>query len=176
MVKVVDLREYRRKARTDRIFGPWMKRFGESYREECRLEDLSDRTLYSLARPGEESTDAFYEIIMRTKSLGEGADFGILDKGIQLMVVDVHLFLADQIRFEMMRRLGWLVDFDCRGTTLVELIRQADDLKTKCRSVPPKLSASHDKYREFQNLAVIERESFIRRMLPEALETFARKI
>ena len=55
---------YRNKALEQRSFGPWQKRFGETYRIRTRLSDLSEKTLYYLALPGDNSSNAFYEFIM----------------------------------------------------------------------------------------------------------------
>jgi hypothetical protein len=70
MPKLVDLHDYRTKAVEQKVFGPWQKRFGETYHIETRLSDLSDRTLYFLARPGEKSAIAYYEMIMGVLDLG----------------------------------------------------------------------------------------------------------
>ena len=64
MGKVVDLKEYQTRAVEQKGFGPWRKRFGESYGERTGPSDLSDRTVYLLALPGQDSTIAFYELIM----------------------------------------------------------------------------------------------------------------
>jgi hypothetical protein len=41
-----------------------------------------------------------------------------------MQVVDIHLLLADHVRFEMMRRLGWLRNLPCGRYSLVELVQQ----------------------------------------------------
>jgi hypothetical protein len=43
MSKLVDLHDYRTKAVEQKVFGPWQKRFGETYHLETRLSDLSDK-------------------------------------------------------------------------------------------------------------------------------------
>jgi len=52
MTKVVDLQSFREKALEQKSYGPWQKRFGESYSVHTRIADLSDKTLLSLAQPG----------------------------------------------------------------------------------------------------------------------------
>ncbi len=64
MTNVVDILAYRAKAVEQRAFGPWEKRFGESYHINTKLSDLSDTALHFLAQPGENSAVAFYELIM----------------------------------------------------------------------------------------------------------------
>ena len=126
MAKIVDLKTYRARIFHDRVFGPWERRFKEAFDATSQLADLSDNTLLFLARPGDAGTLAFYEIIMGTLDLGMAAEFYALDKQNQLTVVDTHLFLVDQTRFELMRRLGWVVRFPCQANTLVKLIQEAE--------------------------------------------------
>ena len=172
MAKIVDLKTYRARIFHDRVFGPWERRFNEAYDATSQLADLSDKNLLFLARPGDAGTLAFYEIIMGTLDLGMAAEFYALDKQNQLTVVDTHLFLVDQTRFELMRRLGWVVRFPCQAHTLVKLIQEAERLKTESRGCPPELSPSHAAYATFQDLTALDKESFIRRLLSEALESF----
>ena len=79
MAKIVKLQSYREKALKKRCFGPWEKRFGESYDLSVRLRDLSDKTIYYLALPGDNSTHAFYEFIMGALDLGPAAGFHYLE-------------------------------------------------------------------------------------------------
>jgi hypothetical protein len=176
MAKIVDLKSYRSRVFTDRAFGPWKRRFGEAYDETAGPTDLSDRTLLALAQPGEESTAAFYELIMGTLDIGEEFRFYELDKSLQLKVVDIHLFLADQTRFELMRRLGWVANYACQDQPLVELIRESQRLKHRLREQPPLLSTDHPEYSSFKELTARDRESFVRRLLPKALDAFRQRL
>ncbi len=176
MAKIVDLKTYRARLFRDRALGPWKRRFNETYDVTSRLAELSDKTLLFLARPGDAATLAFYEIIMGTLDLGTAADFYALDKPDQLKVVDVHLFLADQTRFELMRRLGWVLRFACQGHTLVKLIQDADRLKTQSRGFAPELSPNHPAFATFRDLTAPDKESFVRRLLSEALESFKNRV
>jgi hypothetical protein len=87
-------------------------------------------------------------------------------------VVDIHLFLADQMRFEIMRRLKWLINLPCEKYGLVEMVQGFDTVKSECKGTFPELAASHPDYPAYAQLPRSERESFIRRMLRDALETF----
>lgn len=176
MAKIVDLKTYRARLFHDRVFGPWERRFKETFDITSQPADLSDKTLLFLARPGDAGTLAFYEIIMGTLDLGTAVEFYALDKQDQLKVVDTHLFLVDQMRFELMRRLGWVVQFPCQMNALVKLIQEADRLKTESRGSPPELSPSHAAYTTFRDLTALDKESFIRRLLAEALEVFKNRV
>jgi hypothetical protein len=172
MEKVVDIQAYRAKAFKERVFGPWQKRFDESYGTDIRLSGLSDKTLYFLAQPGENSAAAYYELIMGILDLGPAAKFNHLPNREQMRVVDIHLFLADQVRFEIMRRLKWLAQPRCETQSLVHMVQDFDTVKSACKSIPPELAASHPDYGAYRQLAHGDREVFIRRMLQDALETF----
>ena len=176
MGKIVDLKAYQARAVEQRGFGPWRKRFGESYGLETRLPDLTDRTVYLLALPGEDSTAAFYELIMGLLDLGPAAKFTYLDPEPQLRVVDIHLFLADQVRFEMMRRLDWLGALVLQDRPIAGMVRSFDRDRTLSRQHPPRLSASHPDYEAYHKLHERDRESHVRRLLPAALDAFGRRV
>ena len=176
MTKVVKLQTYREKALKRRSFGPWEKRFGESYDISARLGDLSDKTIYYLALPGDNSTNAFYEFIMGVLDLGSPAGFHYLENKDQLHVVDVHLFVADQVRFELMHRLGWITAFSAENNTLMEMVQKCDTLKASAREMPPTLAESHPEYHDYMELTRGDKEVLIRRLLQEALEVFKKRL
>jgi hypothetical protein len=176
MTKVVDLQTYRTKALEQRGFGPWQKRFGESFDSTTRIVDLSDSTLYYLAQPGESSSVAYYEFIMGILDLGAAPKFHYLGNRDQMRVVDIHLFLADQMRFEMMRRLEWIRTFEGGKYSLLDMVQEFEKVKTKCRKHPPVLAESNPDYTTYAQLTIGDKEVFIRRMLQEALDAFRERL
>ena len=176
MTKIVDLQTYRTRALEQRGFGPWQKRFGESFDSKTRIVDLSDSTLYYLAQPGESSSIAYYEFIMGILDLGTASKFHYLGNRDQMMVVDIHLFLADQMRFEMMRRLEWIRSFEGGQYSLLDMVQEFEKVKTKCRQHPPNLSKSNSDYATYTELTSGDKDVFIRRMLQEALDAFKERL
>ena len=172
MPKVVNIQAYRAKVLQQRAFGPWEKRFDDSYNLKTRLSDLSDKTLYLLAQPGENSSIVYYELIMGILDFGPATKFNYLPNREQMRVVDIHLFLADQVRFEVMRRLKWLVHLPCEKYNLVEMVEDFDKIKPACKARSPELAASHPDYISYRQLANGDKEVFIRRMLRDAIEAF----
>lgn len=172
MPKIVDLQNYRTRVIEQRAFGPWKKRFGEDYNVKTRLADIADKTLYFLSQPGENSSVAYYEIIMGILDLGPAAKFDYLASEDQMKVVDIHLFLADQIRFELMRRLEWLDTLPGQNYNILEMVRSFDAVKTKCLEKSPELAPSHPGNEAYEDLTTGDKEVFIRQMLREALEKF----
>lgn len=176
MTKVVNLQEYRTKATEQRVFGSWQKRFAETFDSTTRLADLSDATLYFLAQPGEMSTVAYYEVIMGALDLGLAAKFHYLDNRNQMLVVDLHLYLADQVRFELMYRLNWITGFEGQKYGILEMIQNYDRIRQICRANPPELSAANSEYSEYNQLTPGDKEVFIRRMLQPALDAFKTRL
>ena len=176
MTRLLDLTAYRNKVIEQKAFGPWRKRFGESYGVETRLADLSDRALYFLAKPGEGTALAFYELVMGVLELGEAPKFYYLEDKEQLMVMDIHLFLADQVRLELMRRLGWLTSFPVENYTLLEMVQAFKTTKAETRQKPVTLSKSHPEYNEYDKLINSEKQVFIRRKFLKALEAFRARL
>jgi hypothetical protein len=172
MTNVVDIQAYRAKVIEQRAFGSWEKRFGDSYHINTKLSDLSDTSLHFLAQPGESSALAFYELIMGILDLGPSIKFNYLPNREQITVVDIHLFLADRVRFEIMRRLKWIINLSCEKYGLVEMVQDFETVKSECKGTFPELAASHPDYPAYTQLPHSERESFIRRMLRDALESF----
>jgi hypothetical protein len=176
MTKVVDLDDYRTKAVEQRAFGPWQKRFGETYDASSCLSDLSDQTLYFLAQPGEKSAMAYYEIIMGILDLGPATKFNYLASEQQMLVVDIHLFLADQMRFEMMRRLKWIEALPCRNISIIAMVQTFEKMRTRCKENPPGLAPTHPGHATYQKLATGDKMVFIRQMLRDALEAFQNRM
>jgi len=176
MEKVVDLLAYRTRTLEQRCFGPWRRRFCEPFDLQTRLADLSDPTLYRLAQPGEWSSTAYYEFIMGVLELGPAAKFHYLDSHSQMQVVDIHLFLADQVRFEMMRRLNWIRGFEAQKLSLYEMVRDFEKLAGRCRQKTPQLAPSHPQYADYALLTGGDREVFIRRLLQPALDVFKERL
>jgi len=176
MAKIVNLQTYRDKALEQRSFGAWQKRFREIYSSLTRLSDLSDKTLYYIALPGDNSSNACYEFIMGALDLGPAPNFHYLENEDQLRVVDIHLFFSDQVRFELMHRLGWLQTFPAQDSTLLDMVQKCDALKAVSKETPPVLAESHPEYNDYQNLTRGDQEVLIRRLLQEALDVFKKRL
>jgi hypothetical protein len=175
MPKVVDLNAFREKALEQKCFGPWQKRFGEAFGAHTRIADLPDKVILGLAQPGDTSSTAFYELIMGALDLGPAAKFFHLSNDEQMRVVDIHLLLADHVRFEMMRRIGWLDEAPGAAVEMIDLIRQFETFKQALRR-PPFLNSSHPEYAAYAQLADGDKDVFVRRMLREAVEAFTKQV
>ncbi len=176
MAEILDLADHRKEILGKMVFGPWKKRFGINFSSETRLLDIPDKILLYLSQPGEESASAFYEMIMGGLELGPPIKFSSLDKHNQLYVMEIHLFLSDLCRFELMRRLGWVDPTACGMKSLIELVKNFAKYKNTLQENPPQLSQMHPDYSAYLNLHERDREGFVRRLLPGALDIFHRKV
>ena len=176
MNKIVDIELYRTRSLEQRCFGAWEKRFKEKFTLSDRVGDISDKTLYQLACPGDDSNQAFYEIIMGSLDLGSAVTFGSLEDDHKLRIIEIHLFLVDIIRFELMRRLSWLTCFLICNERIVLLVQHAEKIKERYCNQPLKLAATHPEYESYRNLIPREKEAFIRGLLTSALDAFSRRV
>ncbi|MCP4749772.1 MAG: hypothetical protein GY866_02675 [Proteobacteria bacterium] len=176
MAEATDLNAYRIGKAGERGLAPWKERFGEAYPTTAHLSDLSDNTLLFLAQPGDENVMAFYELIMGILDLGNASGSDRLEPPRQLEVMDIHLYLTDRVRFEVMRRLGWLASYPGESCSLVELVLTFHDRQYEAFENPPLLSADHPDHEKFQSLIDREKGVFVRKLLTNALQTFQEKL
>jgi hypothetical protein len=176
MADVIHLDSFRRKQAASRGFKTWSRRFDEKLDEQTRLCDLSDKTLAFLISPGEQNIFVLYDLIMGVRDLGRGSDFFHLDKSAKMEVVDLSIHLLDQLRFECMRRLHWLVESARQQQTIVELIEQYPYQRRQGRAQVPPLSRTHPLYERYEGLTDFERETFIRKQIPAAIEEFKKRL
>ena len=104
--------------------------------------------------------------------LGAAPKFYYLPNKDQMMVVDIHFFLADQVRFEMMHRLGWLTNLPSRKYTLLEMVRDFEKIKMECKEKSPRLSEADSDFEAYSKLTSGDKEVFVRKRLRDALEAF----
>jgi hypothetical protein len=86
------------------------------------------------------------------------------------VIIDQYLFLLDQIRFECMKRLGWLRSYPGEDFTLVELITKFDRLAPSLQAKIPVLSQDHAGYEQYSTMNTYDKEGYIRKLIPEVLK------
>ncbi len=176
MTNIINLDQYKRDQLTDQIFSAWYIRYTDKFTLNTTLPDLKDETLFSLAQPGENSTDRFYELIMAVLKLGITIEFHYLDNENKLGVVDRHLFLADHVRFEIMRRLNWITRYPCQKHPVVDMIKNFNDAQKEMLENAPILSATQPTAAIYRKLTVREKQVHVRQMLMGALEAFGARL
>ena len=176
MTEVIQLQSFKRKQAAKRGFRPWSKRFDDKLDERTKLSDLSDKTLLFLISPGDQNIFALYELVMGIKNLGTASDFFQLDKSGKMEVIDISIHLLDQLRFECMRRLNWLEIGVEQPVPIVDLVDQYPLIKKEGPSSIPLLKKTHSQYQAYDRLADFEKETFIRKQIPDAIEKFKRRL
>ncbi|MFO7985650.1 MAG: hypothetical protein R6U38_07265 [Desulfatiglandaceae bacterium] len=176
MRRVIDLQEQRRLIAVKRAFRNWENRFHEGFGPQTHLGDISLETLSFLAQAKENSAFYLYELIMEIKNLGSGFEFNELKPKQKMAVIDQYLFLLDRIRFECMKRLGWLQAYPGEEFPLVTLVEGYDRLAPGLQANIPVLREDHPDYHRFVAISTYDKEAFIRKLIPglmKALENYA---
>lgn len=175
MGELIALDEKRRRLRARRVFYPWERRFRCLFDEHTSVRDLPDAVLAVLIQPGEQNTRLVQSLVLRILTGESDADLEKLSSDRKILTIDVTLFLVDQIRFECMRRLGW-VEADPRvDTPIVDLVDQAAQGNMTAMHATPAILASHPLYAEYQKTFVGDQGAFVRKLIPRAIEEFVRQ-
>ena len=170
MTNIIDIKTARLEMTAKKGYRNWSSRFEEDFRLSTILAQISIKTLVCLAEGKENSTFYLYDLIMNLEKLGSGFEFEELNPKEKLYVLDRHLFLLDRIRFEYMKRLGWLDGYPGEEFTLVELIMRFDELAPGLHATPPILHKDFPAYREYCNMTPFEKEDFIGELISIALK------
>jgi hypothetical protein len=176
VAEILDLAEKRREIMARRGFQSWTGRFGEPFGGETCIEHLSDKTLGMLIQGGEDSSLPLYELIMGILGLGGGAKFYYLETPDKMMVMDITLFLMDQLRFEAMRRIGWIENHSTLHVPIVSLVREFPCRFSAVKHQTPPLSPDHPLFPEYEVAFESDRASYTRRLIPEAIRIFEQRI
>ncbi len=172
MAKIIPLAEYKEQVKLRAVQRYWATLFEDSFNAQTRLSDLHPKTLCFLAEPGEESSSTLYSLIIGLSGFDETTTFKSLDSEMQRRILDIHLFISDQIRFEMMHRLGWLERFIGNRAPLFEMVTAFTRINQICQAQPPALAKDHGAYKAYTELFERDQQVFIRRMMVSALEEF----
>ena len=106
--QVIDLEEGRLLLAVRKGYRNWESRFKEEFGLETKLSQISFKTLSFLAQGKDKGTFYLYDLIMNLLDLGSGFEINELNAKEKMMVINRYLFIMDRIRFEYMKRLGWL--------------------------------------------------------------------
>lgn len=178
VAEVIDLERFRARVAADQGFRSWLGRFHEQFGPETRWEDLSPATLLYLASPGEENLYVFFDLIMGSRGLGGSLRFRLddLEYAVKLKIMDTALALVDRVRFELMRRLGWVEGVPGGERPIIQLVQEAWRGQVEFAREIPGLAADHPDYQAYARLNHSDRGVFIRRLIPRAVDTFRERL
>jgi hypothetical protein len=174
VAEIINLSRFRSKVAADQGFRSWLARFQEQFGPDTRLRDLSPSTLLFLATPGEENLFVVFDLVMGAQGLGGSVRFRLddLDNDIKMKIMDTAFAMVDRVRFEVMRRLGWLAAVPEEEIPIIELVRQAWRGGAGFGQEPPVLSPEHPDYPAYARLKAMDRMVFLRRLIPRAVVSF----
>jgi hypothetical protein len=174
VAEIIDLERFRTKIAADQGFRTWLKRFQEQFGPETRLKDLGPQTLLFLATPGEETLFVYFDLIMGAQGFGGSARFRLddLDSNDKLKIMDTAFALMDRVRFEVMRRLGWVEAVPEIDTPIITLVRRAWRLEDRFTRDLPRLASGYPDYQDYVSLPDLDQGVFIRRLIPKAVVQF----
>ena len=173
MPQVIDLEHGRLRIAVKKGFRNWAGRFKEEFGLETGLSEISFKTLSCLAQGKDRESFYLYDLIMNLQSLGSGFKFNELSPKKKMAIIDQYLFLLDRIRFECMKRLGWLESYPGEEFTLVELITRFDKLAPGLQAKIPVLSQGRPGYKAYSAMNTFDKDVFVRKMIPMALKEIA---
>ncbi|MBN2059946.1 MAG: hypothetical protein JW882_05960 [Deltaproteobacteria bacterium] len=170
MKDVIDLGSARCGKKVKRGFRNWTNQFNEEFEISTTLSQISLKTLTFLAVGREKNSFYIYDLIMNLQDLGSGFEINELSSKEKMKVMNCYLFIIDRIRFEFMKRLGWLESYPGEEISLVELVTQFDQLAPGLQAKIPALSKDYPSYGRFRQMHLFEQEEFIRKLIPKALK------
>lgn len=178
MAELIDLETFRRKLMADKGFRTWLTRFQEQFGPDTRLKDLSPATLIYLATPGDENLYVFFDLIMGACGLGGSARFRLddVDSATKLKIMDTAFALMDRVRFEVMRRLGWVKNVPDEEAALITLVKEAWSQEAAFARAVPRLMPDRPEYELYRKLPPIDQRVFIRRLIPRAVEEYRTQV
>jgi hypothetical protein len=177
VAEIIDLERFRSKVAADQGFRSWLARFQEQFGPDTRLQDLSPSTLLYLATPGEENLFVFFDLVMGAQGLGGSLRFRLddLDNDVKMKIMDTAFGMVDRVRFEVMRRLGWIAAAPA-AAPIIDLVRQAWRQGDGVGQETPVLAPEHPDYLAYARLNAMDRAVFLRRLIPRAVGTFREQV
>jgi len=174
--ELIHLEELRWRRLARAAFARWPQRLGYQPPPKARLSHLPDLVVGFLAELRHLATLALYDVVLGVRGLGPGERFHYLEAEHKVEALDAFLFLTDQVRFELMRRLGWVEGLAAEHYPIVELAARAREIRRSFRPEVPRLTPAYPRYQEVARRLKIEPGAVVRSLIPEALRRFRRRI
>jgi hypothetical protein len=178
MSKIISLESLKNHKAAKRGFREWQRRFKALpiLDEHSLWSDLPDELILFLAEDDEGGREMIHDLLMGSLGLGNGYEFESLPSEKLIPLLDVYFILIDQVRFDCMRRLGWINEIPLADKSIIGLIREYQKGVLTPLAETPELTPNHPGYPEYALLNEIEKRTFIRRTIPEAVKQFAAKV
>lgn len=175
MGELVNLGAFRAQRDAGRAYSRWQRRVGYTPQPGDRLAELPDEVLSRLAGLDHFATLAIYDVVLGVRGWGTGERYTSLEPRARLEALDAFLLIADALRFELMRRLGWVNPPAAHQHSLLELATRTRQLLSGEYGLPT-LSQDYPAYADVQRRLTVEPEAVVRSLIPEALAAFRRRV
>lgn len=169
---LVDLEERRGAKAAQQSFGRWERRVGFAPSPDTRISDLPDTVLSRLAELDREATLALYDVVLGVRGWGPGERFTYLESQPKVEALDAFLFLADQVRFDLMRRLGWIQGVAAESFSILDMAARPKDIQASFYPQVPELTRAYHRYEDLERRLALEPAAVVRSLIPEALLVF----
>ncbi|MBI4763922.1 MAG: hypothetical protein HY787_04880 [Deltaproteobacteria bacterium] len=178
MSKIISLESLKNHKAAKRGFREWQRRFKALpiLDEHSLWSDLPDELILFLAEDDEGGREMIHDLLMGSLGLGNGYEFESLPSEKLIPLLDAYFILIDQVRFECLRRLGWITKIPLADKSIIELIREYQKGVLTPLTETSELTPNHPGYPEYVLLNEIEKRTFIRRTIPEAVRQFSAKL
>ena len=170
MTQVISLKKGKTRILAKKAFRNWKSRFKEDFSPETCLTHVSLETLSFLAQGKDKGTFYLYDLIMGLHHLGSGFEFNELSPRNKMRVIDQYLFLLDRIRFEGMRRLGWVTHYPGEEIPMVEMITRFETLAPNLQGQIPMMDRNFAGSKEFFSVTTFEKEGVFRKLIPRLIK------
>ena len=172
MSNLINIAHYKLSKQEEQSFSRWPARLGYAPGKGEALTDLPDEVLLTLAELGPEATLALYDLVLGVREWGAGEGFTYLEPPNKMEALDSFLFMADQMRFEVMRRLGWLECGDDVEQGLVALAAAPRSGNAMSEDDSFRLTTAYPDYGRVSDRMKYEPQAVVRSIIPEALKAF----
>jgi len=174
VAEIIRFQERTLEAKKGRLLAQWALGVGYRVPPNVALEGLPDKLLLALAESDPRGTSLLEELVSLIV-FGGKKPVTLLAPRMRMRMLEVSLCALDLVRFECMTRLDWIEPQAARQIPLVEILsREPRELKEL--TGPLRLRQDHPYYHRLEALPLLEREAFLRRMIPQALELFRREL
>lgn len=177
MAKVVSIEDHNLKKAAERGFREWARLIPSTRLDEkTRWRDLPDYFVFYLSEDTAEGRLTIYDLIMGVRGLGSGWEFEALPGETLMALLDDYFFLVDQVRFETLRRIGWLEEIPYGERPIIEQALGAQRLRYSALVEPLAATNRHPAYEAILESSAMEIAREVRSCIPQAIEVFRREI
>lgn len=175
--EILSLESHKRKKAAERGFMEWNRLFQSvaEFHESTKWADLPDAVVLFFCEESPESRHSFYDLIMRTHRLGNGADFEAQPYDRLATFLNAYFFIMDQARFECMRRLGWLETIPRADKSIIQVVMDPETYEHATLLETPEPTPAHPGFEEDVQSRGIDRAAAVRKHAPEAIRRFREK-